>query len=97
MEFAFFGALTPVGALFYLQGGETMGKHPKFDSIVPLLRSNESFSLTEKEYEKKTGCAMPKSNYYLKNGSAFSKLAAEYGFEVTVQERTVSITKKSTP
>lgn len=74
-----------------------MGKHPKFDSIVPLLRSNESFSLTEKEYEKKTGCAMPKSNYYLKNGSAFSKLATEYGFEVTVQERTVSITKKSTP
>ena len=51
----------------------------------------------KKEYEKKTGCAMPKSNYYLKKSSAFSKLAAEYGFEVTVQERTVSITKKSTP
>lgn len=74
-----------------------MKNHPRFDSIVPLLKSNESFSLTEKEYEKKTGCALPKSNYYLKKGSALSKLASEYGFEVTVLERTVSITKKPTP
>ena len=74
-----------------------MKNHPNFDSIVPLLKSNESFSLTEKEYEKKTGCALPKSNYYLKNDSALSKLAAEHGFEVTIQDRTVSITKKATP
>ncbi len=72
-------------------------KHPNFDPIVPLLKSNESFSLTEKEYEKKTGCALPKSNSYLKNGSALSKLAAKHGFEVTVQDRTVSIIKKATP
>ena len=69
-------------------------KKPKFDKLLPLLRSNEDFSLTESQYEEKTGAPLPKETYYLKQRSAFSNIAKEHGFTITVHERTV-IVKKS--
>lgn len=69
-----------------------MGK-PKFDKLFPLFEANENFSLTEKQYEKSTGAALPKDYYYLKNRSAFSKLAKKYGYVVEINEKTVSLRK----
>ena len=40
--------------------------NPNFEKLIPLLRSNEEFSLTEKQYKEKTGADLPKENYYLK-------------------------------
>lgn len=71
-----------------------MPKHPKLDSIRKLLESGESFSLTEKEYAKKTGVPLPKENKYIKNNSALANLAKEYGYELAIQERTVTLVKK---
>ena len=71
-----------------------MPKHPRLDSIRTLLESGESFSLTEKDYAKTTGTPLPKESYYLKNVSALARLAKEYGYELIVQERTVTIVKK---
>lgn len=66
---------------------------PSFEKIIPLLEAKKNFSLTEKQYEESTGARLPKENHYLQNKSALSRIAKEYGFEVEVQERIVSLRK----
>lgn len=64
---------------------------PNFDTMVNLLESGQDFSLTEKQYFQHTGATLPKDPYYLKNNSALSKIATEYGYYITVTERTISL------
>lgn len=66
-----------------------------FSKFLPLLESNEEFSITEKQYLKNIGREMPKDTYYLKNASAFSKLAGAYGYIIEVKERTICLKKKA--
>jgi len=64
-----------------------------FEKLIPLFEANEEFSLTESQYEKNVGKALPKDFYYLKNNSALAKVAKEYGYKLTVEERIVCFKK----
>lgn len=64
-----------------------------FTKFLPLLESNEEFSITEKQYLKNTGREMPKDTYYLRHSSALSKKAEEYGYVIDVNERTIILKK----
>lgn len=66
---------------------------PDFSKIIPLLESNEEFSLTEKQYLKRTGRDLPKDTYYLKNRSALAKEVEKYGYSIEVKERTIILKK----
>ena len=70
-------------------------KQPNFDKLIPLFLANEDFSLTESQYEKSTGGTLPKEIYYLKNRSALSRVAKQYGFFVEIREKIVSLRKIS--
>ena len=70
-----------------------MSNKVDFSKFLPLLESNEEFSITEKQYLKNTGWEMPKDTYYLKNYSALSKKAQEYGYSIEVNERTIILKK----
>lgn len=65
-----------------------------FNKLTPLFEAGEDFSLTESQYKKNTGYSLPKEIYYLKNKSAFSKLARQYGYDITVKEKTICLKKK---
>ena len=64
-----------------------------FSKITPLLRSNEEFSITEKQYLKNTGRELPKDTYYLKHRSALAKEVEKYGYSIEVKERTIILKK----
>lgn len=50
-----------------------MGKHPKLDALEKFFNSNKNFSLTDAQYEARTGIPLPKSIRYLINNSALAK------------------------
>ena len=64
-----------------------------FSKIMPLFKANEDFSITESQYLKKIGKEMPKETWYLKNRSALSKVAKNFGFTIEVKERTIILKK----
>lgn len=70
-----------------------MSNKVDFSKFLPLLESNEEFSITEKQYLKNTGREMPKDTYYLKHTSALSKKAKQYGYSIEVNERTIILKK----
>ncbi len=70
-----------------------MSNKVDFSKFLPLLESNEEFSVTEKQYFKSTGKEMPKDTYYLKKRSAFSKEAKRHGYSIEVNERTIILKK----
>lgn len=72
-----------------------MSKRPKFAEFIPLFETNSEFSITEEQYESMTGVPLPKGSYYLLNSSALYKKAAEYGFELILNERTISFKKRN--
>ena len=61
--------------------------------MLSLFETKTEFSLTETQYKEKTGVALPKDASYLLKNSAVSKLAAEKGYSLLVNERTVSFKK----
>ena len=65
-----------------------------FDKLLPLFKSGEEFSLTESQYSKSTGYSLPKEVYYLKKKSAFAKIAKQYGYFITVKEKTICLKKE---
>lgn len=71
-----------------------MANEIDFTKIIPLLEAAEDFSITEKQYFKSTGRNMPKNTYYLKNSSALSKKAKEYGYSIEINERTILLKKE---
>lgn len=64
-----------------------------FSKMEQLFKSNEEFSITETQYCKNTGWALPKDTYYLKHRSPLSKEAKKYGYSVEVNERTINFKK----
>ena len=70
-----------------------MSNRIDFSRFLPLLKSNEEFSITEKQYLKGTGKEMPKDTYYLKHNSALSKEVKKYGYTIDVNERTIILKK----
>lgn len=71
-----------------------MASKPKFEKLLSLFEAQSDFSLTESQYEKSTGAALPKDFYYLKSKSALATLAKKYGFSVEIQEKTICLKKK---
>lgn len=70
-----------------------MGKQPNFAKLYPLFEANSDFSLTEAQYEKLTGVPMPTKTYYLLNGSAVMRAAKEKGYQLFLNEKTLSFRK----
>ena len=66
-----------------------MGK-PKFDKLRKQFESGKEFSITEKEYLKKTGSTMPVGKYYIEKNSAVARKAKEYGLTVTLTEKHIT-------
>lgn len=66
-----------------------MGKHPKLKNLEDLFKNNERFSLSDAEYEAKTGVRLPKESKYLLNNSALFKKCCEMGFTMKLQEKVV--------
>lgn len=66
-----------------------MSKKPKLSELEFLFKNKDSFSLTEAQYEAKTGARLPKETAYLLNRSALSKLCKEKGFKLKLQEKVV--------
>lgn len=72
---------------------QIMSNKVDFSKFLPLLESNEEFSITEKQYLKNTGREMPKGTHYLKHSSAFSREAKKHGYSIEVNERTIILKK----
>lgn len=66
-----------------------MGKHPKLKNLDDLFKNNERFSLSDAEYEARTGVRLPKESNYLLNSSALAKKCSEMGFTMKLQEKVV--------
>lgn len=63
---------------------------PKFDKLKKQFESGKEFSITEKEYLKKTGTTMPVGKYYLEKNSAIAREAKEYGMTITLTEKHIT-------
>ncbi len=70
-----------------------MSKRPDLTELLPLFEAQADFSLTETQYAEKTGATLPKDSYYLLRKSAVAKAAAQHGFALFVNERTISFKK----
>ncbi len=66
---------------------------PDLSKVIKMLEAGEDFSLTDKQYLKKTGLSIPKNPSYLISESAVAKEARKNGFSVTLQERTIIFKK----
>lgn len=66
---------------------------PKLDALNGLFGSGKDFELTDEQYEKKTGAPLPKSSYYLLNGSALARRAKENGYRLELIKKRVILTK----
>lgn len=64
-----------------------------FSELESILNSSIDFSLTEKQYEKLTGRAMPKDTGYLIQRSALARFAKSRGLRVQVREKTITFVK----
>lgn len=64
-----------------------------FSKLTSLFESEQEFSLTESQYEKSVGKALPTNSYYLKKKSALAEEARKYGFCIEIKEKTVCFTK----
>jgi len=72
-----------------------MGTKPKLDMLTPLFAKGESFSLTDAQYEKRTGAMLPKEKNYLLKRSALAKMCRKYGYSLKLQEKIVYLEKES--
>lgn len=71
-----------------------MAKKPNFNKLKKLFEANEDFELTDAQYERKTGVALPKDKYYTKTKSALANIAKEYGYYIDVIEKRVILIRK---
>lgn len=81
--------------LYIKKRGKLMGKHPKLDTLEKFFNSNKNFSLTDAQYEARTGIPLPKSIRYLINNSALAKKSKKYGYKLEVQEKIVYFIKEN--
>ena len=71
-----------------------MGKHPRLENLNYLFRTNNDFSLTDEQYERKTGIPLPKKTDYILKRSALARKCKELGYTMTVQEKIVFFRKE---
>lgn len=65
-----------------------------FSALESIINSSIDFSLTEKQYEKLTGRAMPKDTGYLIRQSALARFAKKSrGLSIQVREKTITFVK----
>lgn len=69
-------------------------KKPKLAEIERRLTYGDNFSLTDSQYQKRTGLPLPKRKDYLKKKSALAKLCEKYGYSLEVQEKKVFFIKE---
>lgn len=67
---------------------------PDLKKIEKILQKGKSFTLTDSQYERKSGAPLPKNKSYLLNRSAIARLGKQYGYSLTVQEKTVTFVKE---
>ena len=67
---------------------------PNLTEIEERLKNGELFSLTDAQYTKKTGLALPKEKNYLIKRSALAKLCKKYGYSLSLTEKRVSFEKE---
>ena len=67
-----------------------MSKHPKLAELEYLFAQGDEVCFSGREYEEKTGAALPKNNDYIMKRSALMRWADENGYIVAdVQENAV--------
>lgn len=71
-----------------------MSKKPNLKSLESLFLEGKNFELTDTQYEKKTGAALPKDKSYIIKKSALAKEAGKHGYFLDVIEKKVLIKKK---
>lgn len=72
-----------------------MPKNPDLTKLEVLFSKGKPFSLTDAQYEAKTGVMLPKKKWYLLNRSALAKECKKNGFKMKVQEKTVYFEKEN--
>lgn len=70
-----------------------MGNHPKLENLDYLFANQNEFSLTDSEYEERTGIRLPKNMNYLLNNSALAKKCENLDFSIKAQEKIVYFKK----
>ena len=70
-----------------------MSKKPQLEKLDSLFAKGNNFSLTDAQYEKKTGTQLPKDKYYLLNKSALAKKAEKEGYTIELIEKKVILKK----
>lgn len=70
-----------------------MGKRPKLENLELYFEKGKPFSLTDAQYEARTGLELPKDKYYLLNNSALAKNCKEKGWKIRLQEKIVFFEK----
>ena len=64
-----------------------------FSQIQDLLVSSTNFSISETQYKKLIGRAMPKDASYLTKRSAIARFAAERGLAIRLHEKSITFEK----
>ena len=72
-----------------------MSKKPKIANLKMLFEKGKDFTLTDSQYESKTGAPLPKNKSYLKNRSALAIEAQKSGYSIEVIEKTGILKKNS--
>lgn len=72
-----------------------MSKKPNLIKLESLFSKGKPFSLTDAQYEAKTGAMLPKRKWYLLNQSALANECKKNGFKMRVQEKTVYFEKEN--
>lgn len=65
------------------------------EKIAALLGQGNCITLTDAQYEAKTGIPLPKDKHYLKEKSALARLCRKHGYSIEVQEKRVFLRKES--
>ena len=58
--------------------------------LKPMLESGRTFELTQDEYKRIIGRALPSTDDYLKYKSPVAKAAREEGYRIRVEERLIA-------
>lgn len=66
-----------------------MSKKPNLKSLESLFEKGKDFELTDVQYERKTGAALPKDKSYIIKKSALAKEANKHGYFLEVIEKKV--------
>ena len=72
-----------------------MSSKPKLGALESLFVKGTAFSLTDSQYEAKTGARLPKNSNYLLKQSALAKYCRKMGYKLKLQEKIVYFEKEN--